>query len=130
MKIKYNGSLVDLKINIGTLCRFENAGFSIQDFVQPGRQIRAQVEMIRAAVDPKADQQAVADRIESSFIEVDAAIGHALVAAGIVPPGEDSDTEGEEEDPEVGNGASSGETSEPSPESSSPSRRKSLKASK
>lgn len=123
MKIKYNGKSLELKINLGALNRFENSGFGLHDFTVPGRQVRAQVEMVKACLDPQADQQDVADRIESNLMQLDEAIGAALVKYGIVPAGEEDD---EQESPE-GNAPGAGESFAPSQKSNSGSTRKSLK---
>lgn len=78
--INYNGKPVPLRITTGALFRFEEAGYSLADFEDPQRQFRAQVHLVRAAIDPDTDPATVADGLPP-IAEVTQAISTAIEQA-------------------------------------------------
>lgn len=94
-KLNYKGKVTELTITTGALYRFERAGYSIADFCDPRKQLQAQVELVRACVDPQAPADTVADNLPS-LAELTEAIVAAIDESGIAPEVDDDDDGGEE----------------------------------
>lgn len=91
-KLQYKGKEVDLTITTGALYRFERAGFSMPDFGDPRKQLQAQVELVRACIDPKAPADVVADGLPSIAV-LSEAIVTAIDESGIAPDVDDDEAE-------------------------------------
>lgn len=100
-EITYKNKRVPLHITTGVLFRFESSGYCLDDFADPNRGIAAQVHLLRAALDPTATPETVADNLPP-LTECNEAVSAAMAEAMPDDPDEadvDPDAETETEAP-------------------------------